>query len=82
VAELARWAGSSKQVIAIVPELDDYLQPGEARAKFSIVPQAQVIGVDGAKHLWVGEAATKRVLDEIVKIVNPAVYPLPDVWNG
>jgi pimeloyl-ACP methyl ester carboxylesterase len=81
-AELARWAGSTKKLIAIVPELDDYLQPEEARAKFAIVPNAQVIAVDGAKHLWVGEAATKRVLDEIVKAVNPAAYPLPEVWNG
>ncbi|MFM2321811.1 MAG: hypothetical protein RL612_958 [Actinomycetota bacterium] len=81
-AELARWAGSSKRVIAIVPELDDYLQPEEARIKFAAVPHAEVIAVDGAKHLWVGEAATKRVLDEIVKAVNPAAYPLPEVWNG
>lgn len=81
-AELSLWSESDKQVIAIVPELDDYLQPEEARTKFAVVPQAQVIGVDGAKHLWVGEAATKRVLDEIVKAVNPSKYPLPDVWNG
>jgi len=80
--ELARWAGSSKQLIAVVPELDDYLQPKEARQKFTVVPQARVIGVDGAKHLWVGEAATKRVLDEIVAVVNPAKAPLPEVWNG
>jgi len=80
--ELARWAKSEKQVIAIVPELDDYLQPAEARVKFAAVPQAKVIGVDGAKHLWVGEAATKRVLDEIVSIVNPSASPLPDIWNG
>ncbi|MFM6978233.1 MAG: alpha/beta hydrolase [Micrococcales bacterium] len=80
--ELARWANSDKRVIAIVPELDDYLQPDEARQKFAVVPHAQVIGVDGAKHLWVGESATKRVLDEIVKAVNPSAYPLPEVWNG
>jgi len=80
--ELARWAHSPKQVIAIVPELDDYLQPAEAAQKFSVVPQAKVIGVDGAKHLWVGESATKRVLDEIVGIVNPSAAPLPFVWNG
>lgn len=81
-AELARWADSNKRVIAIVPELDDYLQPAEARVKFGAVPHAEVIGVDGAKHLWVGESATKRVLEEIVKAVNPAAYPLPEVWNG
>lgn len=81
-AELARWSGSSKRVIAIVPELDDYLQPAEAKEKFGSVAHAEVIGVEGAKHLWVGESATKRVLDEIVRAVNPSAFPLPTVWNG
>ena len=80
--ELSRWSTSTKRLIAIVPELDDYLQPEEAKAKFAVVPHAEVIGVDGAKHLWVGESATKRVLDEIVRAVNPESYPLPEVWNG
>jgi alpha/beta superfamily hydrolase len=80
--ELARWAGSPKRVIALIPELDDYLRPQEAREKFNSVPHAEVIAVEGAKHLWVGESATKRVLDEIVRAVNPAAYPLPEVWNG
>lgn len=80
--ELTRWSTSTKRLIAIVPELDDYLQPEEAKAKFAVVPHAEVIGVDGAKHLWVGESATKRVLDEIVRAVNPEAYPLPEVWNG
>ena len=42
------------------------------------VEDIEVIGVDGAKHLWVGEAATTRVLNEIVKVVNPTAYPLPE----
>jgi hypothetical protein len=34
-----------------------------------------------AKHLWVGDA--ERVLDEIVRRVNPAVaVPLPRTWDG
>jgi alpha/beta superfamily hydrolase len=80
--ELAKWAGSTKKLIAVIPELDDYLQPDQARQQFSVVPQAEIIAVEGAKHLWVGESATKRVLDEIVKVVNPEEYPLPEVWNG
>lgn len=80
-AELAVWAGSEKTLIAIIPELDDYLQPHEATLRFSAVPHAQVIGVEGAKHLWVGEAATTRVLNEIVKAVNPAAYPLPEFYE-
>jgi alpha/beta superfamily hydrolase len=72
---LAAWAADGKPLVALVPEHDDYLQPPEARERFGVVPQAQVIGVDGAKHLWVGDA--DRVLNEIVKVVNPAAHPLP-----
>ena len=78
--ELLAWAPSSKRLLALVPELDDYLKPAEAAERFAVIPQCEVIGVDGAKHLWVGEVATKRVLDEIVKVVNPARYPLPLTW--
>jgi alpha/beta superfamily hydrolase len=77
-SDLAKWAGSQKKLVAIVPELDEYLAPEEAAIRFSVAPEAQVIGVDGAKHLWVGEAATKRVLNEIVKLAAPESYPLPD----
>jgi alpha/beta superfamily hydrolase len=78
--ELSRWAHSTKELVALIPELDDYLQPPAARERFSVVPQAKVIGIDGAKHLWVGEAATTRVLNEIVKVINPQAYPLPEIW--
>ena len=81
-AELEAWAQNGKRVIALVPELDDYLVPEQAALRFSAIPQLELIGVDGAKHLWVGEAATKRVLDEIVRAVNPSAYPLPDVFVG
>ena len=33
-----------------------------------------------AKHLWVGQA--EAVLDEVVKRVAPAAYPLPREWDG
>jgi alpha/beta superfamily hydrolase len=78
--DLARWAGTGKPVIALVPEFDDYLRPAEAVARFAAIPQAEVVGIPGAKHLWVGDADT--VLQEIVKRVNPAAYPLPGEWNG
>ena len=74
---LDAWAASGKPVLALVPEHDDYLQPPEARERFGRVPQAEVVGVDGAKHLWVGEPAVRRVLDEIVRRVAPEAYPLP-----
>jgi alpha/beta superfamily hydrolase len=78
---LRAWAESGKPVTALVPEHDDYLQPSEARQRFAVLPQAEVVGVDGAKHLWVGDA--ERVLDEIVARVAPEVaVPLPTEWDG
>ncbi len=63
--------------MALVPEFDDYLRPDEARARFARAPQAEVVAVDGAKHLWVGEPYVRIVLNEIVRRVNPAAWPLP-----
>ncbi len=78
---LRQWAGSDKPLVALVPEHDDYLQPPEARERFAVVPQAEVLGFDGAKHLWVGDA--EKVLDEIVRRVAPgATVPLPREWDG
>jgi hypothetical protein len=82
-ADLAAWDAFGRPLVALVPELDDYLRPPEARARFARVHQAEVIGVDGAKHLWVGESAVRRVLDEIVSHVRPDVpVPLPVMWDG
>jgi len=82
-ADLDAWAASGKPLVALVPELDDYLRPDEARRRFARVPQAEVIGVDGAKHLWVGESSVRRVLDEIVRHVLPDhALPLPTQWSG
>ena len=76
---LQRWAGSGKPLVAIVPELDDYLRPEQARERFAVIPQAQVVAVPRAKHLFVGFAET--VLDEIVRWVAPAAYPLPRTYE-
>ncbi|MEU9886554.1 alpha/beta hydrolase [Sphaerisporangium sp. NPDC051011] len=76
-ADLDAWAGFGRPLVALVPEFDDYLRPEEARQRFARVPQAEVVGVDGAKHLWVGEPYVRVVLNEIVRRVNPAAYPLP-----
>ncbi len=77
---LQGWADSGKPLLALVPEHDDYLRPEQARGRFAVVPQAEVIGIDGARHLWVGEAAVRRVLDEIVRRVAPEAYPLPTTY--
>jgi hypothetical protein len=80
--DLDKWAQIHKPIVALVPELDDYLRPAEATQRFARVPQAQVIGVDGARHLWVGEPYVRIVLNEIVRRVNPAaVTPLPTEWE-
>jgi alpha/beta superfamily hydrolase len=81
-SDLRRWADSRKPVLALVPEFDDYLRPDEARTRFAALPQAEVVGVDGAKHLWVGEPYVRRALDEIVARVNPSAAPLPTTWQG
>src|SRR5580692_5705878 len=80
-ADLDAWARAGKPLLALVPEHDDYLQPPQARERFARVPQAEVIAVPGAKHLWVGERYVRIVLDEIVRQVNPAAWPLPTDWE-
>lgn len=78
--ELIRWNETSKQLVALIPEHDDYLKPLEAAGRFSVIDEIELVAVAGAKHLWVGENATKRVLNEIVRVVNPAKSPLPDFY--
>jgi alpha/beta superfamily hydrolase len=78
---LSAWAADGRPLTALIPEFDDYLRPAEATERFAAVPQTELVPVDGAKHLWVGDA--ERVLDEIVRRVAPAVEtPLPRVWDG
>jgi uncharacterized protein len=85
-AALDGWAADGRPLTVLVPELDDYLRPDEARERFARVPKARVIGVAGAKHLWVGERYVRLVLSEIVATVNPAALPdghsLPATWDG
>ena len=87
--EIQAWAGSGKPMRVLVPEFDDYLRPEAARERFAalLTPGArsagsELIAVDGAKHLWVGEKYVKTVLDEIVRATNPAAYPLPLDYDG
>jgi len=78
--EVAAWAATNVPVIVLVPEFDDYLRPAEARERFASIPHAQLIAVEGGKHLWVGETQTRRVLTEIVAAVNPSALPLATHW--
>jgi uncharacterized protein len=83
--DLDRWAESGRPLTVLVPEFDDYLRPDEARERFARVPKAEVIGVDGAKHLWVGENYVRIVLAQVVRAVNPAALDgaetLPTTWD-
>jgi alpha/beta superfamily hydrolase len=77
VSDMQYWAKDGRPVIALVPELDDYLQPPEAKIRFAPLTQIKIISVDGAKHLWVGEPSVYRVLSEITKVLAPERLPLP-----
>lgn len=80
-AALASWAADGRPLTALVPEFDDYLRPDAAREAFAVVPQAEVVAVAGARHLWVGHA--ERVLDEVVARVVPGWSgPLPRTFDG
>jgi alpha/beta superfamily hydrolase len=81
-ADLDAWGEDGRPVVALIPEFDDFLRPAEARERFKRVPQAQVVAVDGAKHLWVGEPYVRIVLNEIVERVVPDAVPLPTEWTG
>jgi len=76
-SDLLFWAHDGRPITALIPEHDDYLKPAEARERFAVIPQIDLIAVDGAKHLWVGEPSVNRVLTEITKIVAPDRLPLP-----
>jgi alpha/beta superfamily hydrolase len=79
--EVAAWGGDARRVVVLVPEFDDYLRPDEARERFSSIPHATLIAVEGGKHLWVGETQTRRVLTEIVAAVHPDALPLATEWD-
>jgi alpha/beta superfamily hydrolase len=80
--DLDHWAASGRRLTALVPELDDYLRPDEARERFARVPQAEVVAVEGAKHLWVGEKYVRVVLGAITSHLVPATGELAAEWSG
>ncbi|WP_061964691.1 alpha/beta hydrolase [Demequina aurantiaca] len=76
--DMERWAATGKPVTALVPEFDDFLRPDEARERFTSLSQLELVPVEGAKHLWVGEKYVRVVLDAITARVAPDRAPLPD----
>lgn len=81
-ADLSAWAADGRRLVAVIPELDDYLRPPEAQQRFALVPGTEFVAVEGGRHLWVGEQQTRRVLTEVVERLNPAALPLPNRWSG
>jgi alpha/beta superfamily hydrolase len=75
--QLRYWNSDQRPITALVPELDDYLKPDEARSRFSVVPSIEIIAVDDAKHLWLGEPSVNRVLSEVTSIVTGEIQKLP-----
>ncbi|WGD38432.1 alpha/beta fold hydrolase [Lysinibacter sp. HNR] len=76
-SEVMAWAQDTRPIVALIPEFDDYLRPEEAAQRFSVAPNIRVVPIEGGRHLWVGETQTRRVLNEIVGLVNPSAAPLP-----
>jgi uncharacterized protein len=79
--DLLFWAEDKRPIVALIPEFDDFLQPRQARERFSLIPDIQMIVVADGKHLWVGEPAVYRVLTEIVSTINPVALPLPTEYE-
>lgn len=77
--DLEVWARSGKPLTVLVPEHDDFLRPPQARERFAVVPQAEVVAVEGAKHLFVG--FSELVLDEVVRRAAPLAFPLPRTYE-
>ncbi|WP_150306765.1 alpha/beta hydrolase [Planctomonas psychrotolerans] len=79
--EVAAWSGDPRRLVALIPELDDYLRPAEAADRFAAVPDIELVTVEDGKHLWVGEKQVHRVLSEIVARANPAALPLEGTFT-
>ena len=77
IEQLDYWNTDPRPITALVPELEDYLKPDAARKRFASVSKINIVAIDGAKHLWIGEPAVHRVLSDINSIVTGAETPLP-----
>jgi hypothetical protein len=79
---LAGWAASGRPLVALVPELDEFLTPEEAAVAFSAVPQCEVHAIAGCKHLWIGEKFVRIALAGILKRVRPDLPQPTWEWDG
>jgi uncharacterized protein len=83
-ADLDAWAEFGRPVTAVVPEFDDYLRPAEAERRFARIPQARVVAIPGAYHLFVGRAedAFDAVVHAVLGEAYPDITPLPREYEG
>jgi uncharacterized protein len=78
--DLDAWNRSGKPLLALIPELDDYLRPAEAVERFARATTCQVVDFPKTKHLWVGQA--EAALNAIVQRIRPGFPTLPTTWDG
>jgi alpha/beta superfamily hydrolase len=76
-SDLEFWQNDSRPVIAFVPEHDEYLNPTQAAIRFKDFPRLNLIPIEKAKHLWVGEPFVYLILSEITRLIAPDALPLP-----
>ncbi len=81
-SDLRKWAATGRPITALVPELDDYLKPEDAKVRFAVIPQCDVVPIPECKHLWVGEKFVRIAWNEIVKRVRPELDELTWTWDG
>lgn len=79
---LEAWAKTRRPLLAMIPELDDYLKPEQAKEKFSVVPHAEIIPIADCKHLWVGEKFVRIAWDEALRRIRPDLPNLDWTWSG
>ncbi len=79
---LLSWAQSGRPLLALIPELDDYLKPAAAKEKFSIVSQCEVIAIPECKHLWVGEKFVRIAWEQALRRIRPDLPALDWTWDG
>jgi hypothetical protein len=71
--------GETRQVVALIPEFDDYLRPPRLT---TVSPHRPCAGHRRRRRQASGgETQTRRVLTEIVAAVNPDALPLATEWD-
>ncbi|CAB4849748.1 MAG: alpha/beta hydrolase [Actinobacteria bacterium] len=79
---LQSWTDSMRPLLALVPELDDYLKPPEAKEKFAVVAQCEVVAIPECRHLWVGEKFVRIAWNLALKKIRPEMPELSWNWDG